>query len=77
MPPINGHVGYYPNTREGVTITFQCNFGYVPSIAKTATCRRHGRWVPSPQQYNCSIVTGIFAFISVLCSHHYYISQLL
>ena len=63
MPPINGYAMYYPHTREGITITFQCNLGYVPSIARITTCNRHGRWVPAPQQYNCSIVTGTYVFI--------------
>ena len=79
ISPINGHVGYYPHTREGVTITFQCNIGYVPSITRTATCDEHGRWVPAPEEHSCTIVTGrgiCILYISFfVCSHHYCISQ--
>ena len=71
MPPINGHIGYYPHTREGVNITFQCNVGYVPSITRTATCDRHGRWIPALQEHNCTIITGII-MNSFLCSLHSY-----
>ena len=68
LPPINGHVGYYPHTREGVNVTFQCNIGYVPSITRTATCiHEHGRWIPALQEHNCTIVTGIIMNIFLFC----------
>ena len=59
IEPINGTLGEYFSTKEGVNVTFQCNDGYVPSVTNTATCNNHGMWEPAPEEHNCTFVEGI------------------
>ena len=58
MSPINGHLGYYSNTKEESNLTFQCNENFVPSIVRIATCDRFGKWYPSPMEHECTKIEG-------------------
>ena len=57
-PPTNGYLGNYSHTREGATVTFQCNSGYRPSAVFVSTCPETAMWKPAPEELNCIFVTG-------------------
>lgn len=59
ISPANGTLGYYPHTREGITVTFQCNEGYVPSLIRISNCTALGQWIPPPEDHICNLVEGI------------------
>ena len=58
VPPFNGHLGGYPNSKENTTVTFQCDEDYVPSLVRTSTCTGYGVWEPNPAEHNCSLIEG-------------------
>ena len=58
LSPINGSLGNYSSTKEGVSVTFQCNEGYVPSIVGVTTCNSYGVWYPAPHEHNCTFTDG-------------------
>ena len=64
MPPTNGYLGDYSHTREGATVTYQCNDGYRPSAVFVSTCTDAALWIPAPDQHNCTFVTGITIIIT-------------
>ena len=58
--PGNGSLGNYTHTREGATVTYQCNDGFRPSQQMTSYCLRTGNWTPPPELHVCTLVTGEF-----------------
>ena len=52
---LNGFVGNYLHTREGATVTYQCNNGFLPSSTMTAMCANTAKWIPAPEQENCTL----------------------
>ena len=57
--PINGSINPYNVTTIGSKITFQCNAGFYPSIAKTSVCNnRSGKWDPAPELHMCTLIEG-------------------
>lgn len=58
IPPMNGMVMNYSLPIEGANITFRCNDGFRPSVVVTSTCIDTTEWIPSPNEYNCTSVTG-------------------
>ena len=58
LPPNNGNLGSYANTREGTSVSFKCDEGFRPSAPMVATCMRNAMWHPAPQDHNCTLVTG-------------------
>ncbi len=66
VPPINGMLGDYPHTREGITATFQCNESYVPSIIRTAICTDQRLWIPVPEVHICTLVEGMYITYHVI-----------
>ena len=59
IPPKDGSVGEYLNTREGSTFTFQCNDGFYPFDVMTAMCTSMERWIPEPALLGC-VLAGIY-----------------
>ena len=47
--PTTGILGNYNHTREGATVTFQCDPGYYPSAVITFTCTYQSEWMPIPR----------------------------
>ena len=60
VPPNNGSLGSYTNTREGTSVTFRCNEGFRPSVPMIATCMRNAMWYPAPDGHDCILVIGKF-----------------
>lgn len=56
--PNHGTVGNYAHTREDATVTFQCDDGFRPSIVMTSICRDTAKWMPPPEELNCTLVIG-------------------
>lgn len=69
MPPINGDVGNYTNSRVEQTTTFQCDEGYIPSGVVISTCTNLGLWTPEPEEHNCTLIIGKN---KILCSMYTY-----
>ena len=59
MTPINGSLGNYPHTREGIDVTYHCNEGFRPSSSEISTCTDLALWIPEPEEHNCTLITGI------------------
>ncbi len=59
-PPANGFVGIYPHTREGATVTYQCNDGFVPSDIMISFCTNTSIWTPTPEQHSCISTKGMY-----------------
>ena len=58
LPPNNGSIRSYTNTREGTSITFECDEGFLPSAPMNSTCMGNAMWYPAPQDHNCTLITG-------------------
>jgi hypothetical protein len=41
-----------------MTVNFQCDENYVPSVVMIATCNSQGLWEPDPSNHNCTFVVG-------------------
>ena len=57
--PVNGSLGSYPHTREGASVTYQCDVGFRPSIVFTAVCGSNKVWMLNPADHVCTFVDGI------------------
>ncbi len=49
-------MGTYNQTREGASVSYQCNDGFRPSPMMSAICARTAQWVPPITL--CTLVTG-------------------
>ena len=58
VAPVNGSLRTYLHTREGATVTYQCNDGFRPSRVFTSVCTNTTEWIPPPHLHICSFVTG-------------------
>ena len=59
ISPMDGYLGNLSHTREGATVTYQCNVGYRPSTVRLSQCTDITAWVPAPEDHNCTLVIGI------------------
>ena len=66
MPPTDGSLGSYPHTREGASVTYQCDDGYRPSAIFTSICESTARWTPAPEDHVCTFVIGMIQLIDAL-----------
>ena len=62
QPPVFGSLGIYNHTREGAAVTYSCNPGYRPSAAMVSVCDASMRWMPAPENHNCTLVGGMIIF---------------
>lgn len=58
-PPINGSLSDFTHTREGASVNFSCNDGFLPSKSLTSICMYTGMWMPPPDEHVCTLFTGI------------------
>ena len=65
VPPNDGYLGDYSHTREGATVTFQCNNGYRPSAVMISICTSTALWIPAPEILNCTLITGNTYFVAL------------
>ncbi len=56
---MNGYLGNYSHTRETAIVSYQCSDGFRPSAIMTSKCTNTGRWIPSPENLNCTFIEGI------------------
>ncbi len=61
--PTDGFLGNYSHTREGATVTCQCDIDYRPSAAFTSLCVATTEWTPAPNEHICTFVTGTVTVI--------------
>jgi hypothetical protein len=59
VPPTNGVIVRYPDTRVGTNVTFHCIDGYRPAATMNSTCNEFGIWIPLPEEHVCTLVEGI------------------
>ncbi len=59
MPPVDGYLGNYSHSREGGTVTYQCNGGFLPSDVMISTCTASASWNPAPENHSCILITGV------------------
>ena len=72
VPPNDGYLGDYSHTREGATVTFQCNNGYRPSAVMISICTSTALWIPAPEILNCTLITGNTNFVALSISFLYF-----
>ncbi len=63
MPPTDGRINSFSHTREGATVTYQCNNRYRPSSVFSSTCTSIASWIPAPEEHNCTNIIGIDQFV--------------
>ena len=56
--PTNGSLGFFPHTREGSTVTYQCDDGFRPSGVFVSVCDNTAVWIPDPGNHVCTFVLG-------------------
>ena len=56
--PPNGSLGSYPHTREGASVTYQCDIGFRPSTVFTSVCGSNTTWILNPSDHVCTFVEG-------------------
>ncbi len=55
IAPMNGSVGEYNDTGLGASVTYQCVEGFHPFEVRTAVCNSAAKWIPNPEEYNCTL----------------------
>ena len=72
MLPVHGQLGNYSHTREDAEVMFWCNNGFLPSEIMISTCAHTKEWIPPPQEFNCTPITGQkLIFIILDCQHSF------
>ena len=63
---MNGYLGNYSHTRETAVVSYQCSDGFRPSAVMTSICSDSERWIPSPENLNCTLIEGIIFMLIIV-----------